>query len=186
MECLTNALSEIDKILLKGLRIDTMKSYGIVTRHYDYNGKIINMSDNPTDVNEGEITYWDDAFQTVWFHRINQVNNERTNTGYGRNKFGLREKSNISLVIWSKRKLTWNGEYTEIKQPELYRNFANILSHYTIAQISSIDFDITQIEQGEFMKGFTQKDCILLRINYELEYDLPKNCLDCTQTNDCK
>lgn len=179
MICIKDYTDKIDKALFDGLSFDNVFSYGIVTRHRDMNGKVINIADSELLLDDGELSYWDDRYNIVWFHRLQSSSLDTSVLGYGRVKNRLKETLSFQLVVWAKRRYTWRGEYFEMKQPVLYREIAKILNYRTDATLNGADFDNAVIENSEFTAGSTSKESILLRFNYDLVNEIADDCLPC-------
>lgn len=187
IRCVEDFLQEIDYGFNTYLEIDTKLSYGIVTRQFDYNGKITNVDRNPQSPTEGEIALWDDRYSMVWFHRVNDINIEETQNGkYGRQASSIREQIDVDTVVWAAVNFKYQGQHRDQTQMQLYRKIMPILVQKTHIEVKHIKFDMTAISREEFVEGYAHKEVLMLKFNYQICHNLPKECFCLPPPIDCK
>jgi len=177
MNCIEDVLESLDTSLKQAINIDKIKSYGLTTRHFnDKDKKAYNLADVSIIAQDGEIAYWDDKFNIIWFHRINSINYESNNKGYASSSYIPTFIYNVSTVIAAKREVTKNGQYQRINQLDVMNGFIGVIQKLDKMEINYTEMDISRIERDEFSEGRTSKEWILLRIDFEIHRQQNNNC----------
>lgn len=166
--CIPDFFNDLDQQMLSLLPMDALHTYGLVSRHYNRNGSIVNVADMDNSVNDGELAWIDDRNSCVWFHRISNIRIDNKNNNYNRRRMSISQLVNAVTVMWAKRANTWRQQYQEVSQLNLYEWQSNIMSRYQEVELKTIDFDHSLIEGAEFKENQLSKESILLRINYEI------------------
>ena len=171
---------------MANLPMDARLSYGVATRQHTYNGKIINVANKELMPRDGEIALWDDRYSIIWFHRINSSSLMQEENGkYGRSRSAAKESLNIDLVVWAAVRYRHLGELKTITQFQLYRMLTGILLFQTTAEVTGSDFDMPAIGRSEFIEHRIHKECLLLRIRYDITQMLTRDCLCSPDPNEC-
>jgi hypothetical protein len=177
MSCIEEEIRNVDNRIAKNMGIDNVQPYGIASRHLNSNKQVINLVDNPQHEGEGTLAYWDDRYNFIWFHRINNIRIESNEKGYGKLNWQYTEVYNISLVVAGKRKVTYLGDTKTISQLSSYNYFVGILSTIQGIEFEFVELDMSRVERDEFKEGFTGKETIMFRIDYELRINNVQPCL---------
>jgi len=177
---------EIDRRIYNRVNIKNKKFFGLASRLKDSSGKVLNFSDLHRSVEDGEISFYDDRYNLVWFHRIDSISFEKKKGVYGRSSLSQIGRASGVSVFWAKRaSMNLQNERFDLYQYDLLSYLLNALSDVEEYEIQKVDFDIQNIENQEFSAKKLHKESLLLKFDFLLHFQ-PNICSDaCTEWDCC-
>lgn len=176
---------EIDRKIYNRLNIANKFFYGISSKLKDTDGKVRNIADMQYAINDGDSSFFDDRYNIVWFHRIDNISFRGIGNSYGRSSLKRTGIANGVTVFWAKREsMNLQGERIDLFQTELSTMLMQTISDISEYSIQRIDFDMQAIEKQEFNVEQLHKESILLKFDFELTFN-PEICYGACEEWDC-
>lgn len=149
----------VDKLLESQTNL-VKKNYGLCVQRLDRNGSVIHVT------KDSDIVVYDDLYEISWMYRIDKIDYDKDNKGYGRaSKIALESK--ISLFIWSK----------VLNQLQLQNMSAYALSNVSKIEMESTDFDSVELGKEFLNTDFTDFSIVRTDFTYR-ETVLECKCID--------